>query len=278
MKFSAQPATPDTPFVMIVGAMKCGTTALFDYLRAHPAVCPCREKEPGFFAFPDKYARGLDAYLRLWNFDPASHQIALEATTNYTKHPGLSGVAERIAKDLNDVRFIYLMRDPVARIESQFNHEIFEGRIDWDEPIVSDRLLAPSLYATQLRQYSAHFPRERILLLNAGNLSREAERVVREVCTFIGVDPDIVWPSFTRVHETQGLTRFEEWLRRGPFPAVRKLPRPLRKRLFRGPTVEKRRMTAAERAEAWTRLAPEMDALESEFGFDTTTLRASQDS
>ena len=41
-------------YALIIGAMKAGTTTLFDHLAAHPAVAPSHPKEPGFFAFDDQ--------------------------------------------------------------------------------------------------------------------------------------------------------------------------------------------------------------------------------
>src|SRR5438034_4040769 len=38
------------PDLFIVGAPKCGTTALYEYLRRHPSIFMSRIKEPHFFA------------------------------------------------------------------------------------------------------------------------------------------------------------------------------------------------------------------------------------
>ena len=38
------------PTFMIVGAPKCGTTALYEYLQAHPQVFVSDPKEPHFYA------------------------------------------------------------------------------------------------------------------------------------------------------------------------------------------------------------------------------------
>ena len=37
------------PDFFIVGALKCGTTSLYEYLRQHPEVFMSRIKEPHFF-------------------------------------------------------------------------------------------------------------------------------------------------------------------------------------------------------------------------------------
>ena len=83
---------PDDGFVIIVGAMKAGTTSLFDYLKAHPAICPAMMKEPEYFTHYQHHgfrARGINIkqYSDLWQFDPSQHRYALEASTGYTKVP-----------------------------------------------------------------------------------------------------------------------------------------------------------------------------------------------
>ena len=72
-------------FAIIIGAMKAGTTTLFDHLAAHPAIAPASPKEPGFFAFEEKFDAGLASYEALFDFDAESHKWALEASTDYTK-------------------------------------------------------------------------------------------------------------------------------------------------------------------------------------------------
>ena len=49
-------------YILIIGAMKSGTTTLYDLLAAHPAIVGARVKEPGFFAFEDSWAEGFSYY------------------------------------------------------------------------------------------------------------------------------------------------------------------------------------------------------------------------
>jgi hypothetical protein len=56
------------PTFFIIGANKCGTSSLYRYLLAHPAVLPCAEKEPNFFGrhTPDYIAEHIDEYFALF--------------------------------------------------------------------------------------------------------------------------------------------------------------------------------------------------------------------
>ena len=53
-----------------------------------------------------------------------------EASTNYTKAPLFLGVPERIASVVPDVRIVYVVRDPLERIVSQYRHALRAGGSD----------------------------------------------------------------------------------------------------------------------------------------------------
>lgn len=40
---------PHDRYLLIIGAMKCGTSSLYDYLSGHPQLCPALIKEPEYF-------------------------------------------------------------------------------------------------------------------------------------------------------------------------------------------------------------------------------------
>lgn len=116
-------------YVIIIGAMKSGTTTLFDMLADHPAIAPARDKEPGFFAFDGVWSRGWDWYDSLFDFDPARHRYRLEASTDYTKQPFVTGVWERMtARPDVEVKLVYIMRHPLRRIESHARHVQITGK------------------------------------------------------------------------------------------------------------------------------------------------------
>ena len=106
-------------FLLIIGSAKSGTSSLFRYLSEHPAVCPSVTKEPEYFSEHQMHPRPVRRYEDLWpDFDPAVHRYALEGSTGYTKWPVENGVAERMRAYGIRPRLVYLVRDPVERIES----------------------------------------------------------------------------------------------------------------------------------------------------------------
>lgn len=88
--------TMKKPNLFIVGAPKCGTTALAEYLDSHPNIFMCRPKEPNYYAnaltlpgaYLDRqsYHVDLQAYLGLFDHATEDHVILGEASTRYLRH------------------------------------------------------------------------------------------------------------------------------------------------------------------------------------------------
>lgn len=77
---------PNDAYVLIIGAMKAGTTSLYRYLEQHPKVSGAVVKEPEFFLRNQGHAVKAERYSDLWpTFDPEHHDYALEASTGYSK-------------------------------------------------------------------------------------------------------------------------------------------------------------------------------------------------
>jgi hypothetical protein len=210
------------PTFLIIGAMKGGTTSLYQYLRDHPQVFMPSVKEPMFFA--GNWNRGLEWYERL--FDGAKDSVAVgEASANYTKYPHIPDVPARIAKLLPDVRLVYLVRDPIDRMISEYHHRVAKG---WDhgeesleEALLEDQSYCDfSRYSMQIEQYLEHFSREQLLVLRSEDLKNDRVRTLSRVYKFLGVDsawqPPDLWEDFH--------TGSEQRPRRSVDFALRKVP------------------------------------------------------
>lgn len=188
-------------YIIIIGAMKSGTTTLFDLLARHPAIAPSLDKEPGFFAFEDKYARGFDWFDGLFEFDPAVHSYRLEASTDYTKAPFVTGAWERMTADPGvEVKLLYIMRHPLRRIESHANHtqrkrkeigQTISPRPDHGlDAGLSPVSLMVSAYATQLDRYAAARTAGNLHWLTLEELRSDPRATLAAVWRFLGLaDP-----------------------------------------------------------------------------------------
>ncbi len=197
------------PNFVIIGAQKSGTSSLNHYLRQHPDVAMCQVKEPDFFVEERNWGRGLAWYESL--FDHTMGALAVgEASTSYTMFPHHRGVPERIIETLPNVRFVYLVRNPMERARSDYLHYRFPVRGKNTEHVVTEKrpigqallenelYLDTSRYAMQLERYLAVVPRERILVVTTEALADDRVETMRKVFRFIGVDPDLGPDSFEK--------------------------------------------------------------------------------
>src|SRR5437879_3262477 len=103
----AMGATKRLPDLLIVGAMKAGTTSLAAWLRAHPQVFMTEEKELHFF--DARWARGVDWYHEQFAAAPET-VLAGEATPAYMVRPVF---IERMASVVPGARLLVMLRNPV---------------------------------------------------------------------------------------------------------------------------------------------------------------------
>jgi Sulfotransferase family len=125
------------PTLVVIGAMKCGTTALHGHLDAHREVTMSRPKELNFFFGPEtagcpdhagtwalgNWHRGTDWYAA--HFDPAC-PVRGESSPGYTS-PSHPESAARMATVVPAARLVYAVRDPVRRAVSQYAHHRRQG-------------------------------------------------------------------------------------------------------------------------------------------------------
>jgi len=197
------------PNLFLIGAMKSGTTYLRKLLNAHPDIFMCEPDEPSYFVeprhlrmvWPEMWSRGLwrseERYLELFQRAGDTPYLG-EASTNYTKLPLTPGVPDRIAAFNPEARFIYLMRDPVARAISHYWHMVLhraEHRPIAEALRRDPRYIAVSYYAMQLGPYLERFGRDRVLVLVHERLVADPVGVMSGVYQWLGVDAAAADPS-----------------------------------------------------------------------------------
>jgi hypothetical protein len=188
------------PNFLVIGAMKGGTTSLYEYLRRHPQVFMSDVKELHYFAPQINWIKGQDWYEE--QFSAADGAIAVgEASTSYTKYPDVAGVPERIARLLPGVRLIYVVRHPVERIRSQYLHQLLMGeeRKPFEMAVRQEsRYVDYSRYFFQIERYLEWFDRSQILVITSEALRGRRGETLRRVFSFLGIDELWVDPSVER--------------------------------------------------------------------------------
>ena len=183
------------PSFVIIGAMKSATSTLYEQLLLQPGIFLPRLKEPNFFSNDEQYSRGLDWYRGLFQEAGAS-DILGEASTHYTKLPTYPQTVTRMRKCLDQPRLIYVMRDPVDRLISQYVHQCIDGEIRCrlDKALTRHpELIAYSCYARQLAPFIEVYGKKAILPVFFDRLIADSQGELERVCRFIGYGGKVEW-------------------------------------------------------------------------------------
>lgn len=263
-------------FALIIGAMKCGTTSLFRYLSEHPQIATSQPKEVHFFSKDTNYCQGFEWYQQSWDYNPHQHQVALEASTSYTtlNTPQIiNRIATIQANHQAKFRFIYIMRNPIERIESHYTHAVARNwtRLNQDSPEVPYKAIKVSQYAGQLEEYYQKFSSNDILLLNFEDLKENPKHLLWQVCQFLEVDTSFEFkntsknyhPSVGKVIHTPMWSMIEPLTK--PLPAK---PRKIIRKYFGQRIEEKIKLSPQQRNFVVQELREDLQKLSGEYGFD----------
>lgn len=231
------------PDFCIVGAPKCGTTTLYQYLLRHPGVFMSTPKEMSFFSKPEVYARGFDWYGQLFA-DARDDQLCGEASTTYARWPTFEGTADRMAAAIPDAKLLYLLRNPVDRLYSFYAHRMREQVTADIETFLREtpEAVHSGLYRSQVDELLRRYPREQLHVLLLEDLKADPGGELERVRGFLGLPefdflaaPPIVANQGSGRHAaTTSITRAIDAVKRTPVlgKATRLAPPAVRRRAF----------------------------------------------
>lgn len=225
------------PNLFIVGAPKCGTTALYQYLRQHPEVFMSAVKEPHFFGSDlqsTKFIRDRSEYAALFS-EASGYQFVGEASVYYlySKH-----AAEEIHASNPSASIIIMLRNPVDMVYSLHSQAVSSGNetiVDFAEalraeaersrgrgiPDIADfpqGLLYCDIarYAQQVNRYLDIFGPDSVKIILFDDFVRHPEQVFRETLEFVGVADTTFQPTFEKVNPNRRLrsVALEHFLKR----------------------------------------------------------------
>lgn len=186
---------PLRPDYIVIGAMKCGTSTLAAQLGAQEGIFMTTPKEPNYFSDEAVHARGPAWYAGLFAA-AAPGDLKGEASTHYTKLPDYPQTVARMRAAVPDVRLVYMIRDPMARIVSHYIHAWSEGEID--EPLAEalgrrPRLVDYGLYGMQISPFVEAFGAEAILLTSLERLRAAPDAELARIAAHIGHAGPVRW-------------------------------------------------------------------------------------
>jgi Sulfotransferase family len=237
------------PNFFVVGAPKAGTTSLYHYLDQHPAIYMSPVKEPAYFAFdllerkrqlgiaePDpagmrayldgpmtEHRTGVisdwEQYLKLFK-NVAQETAVGEVSGNYL---GSSRAPAAIRDRIPEARIVMILRDPVERLFSQHAEAVSHGHarrefLPWvEEQQALEAAWEPRLgavwngcYAQHVARYLERFPAQQLRILLYEDYSATPLTVLRDLFTFLDVEPDFS-VDISRRHNVTWQPRFSRW-------------------------------------------------------------------
>jgi len=266
----------ESEYLIIIGAMKSGTTSLYKYISSHKKICPCSEKEPEFFFENQSHGSSVDKYEDLWSCG-RKYKYKIEASTGYTKYPFEKRVPKRMKKYGISPKMIYIVRNPIERIKSQHKFEkIYFNREK--ESFIDPKLIELSKYNRQLQVFIDVFRnKDKFLVLDFEELKERPSDLLDRCASFLGIE------NTFGIEEQQAANRtprrkLDLWLSRmGKLKNVigRRLPQRVRRGLKRSvrwitPEVEGAEMGPAEREKIREELRPDIERFSRNFQFDVS--------
>ncbi len=213
------------PNFFIVGAPKCGTTALYTYLNKHPNIFFPTVKEPNFFCkdFNLRMANSnLSEYLNLFKTAKPCHKRIGEASVWYL----YSQFAIPLIKKLTPTsKIIIMLRNPIEVVYSLHSQYLYNGTEDESDfekawylqnkrrngffiPKTKNNDVKRTLYkeigtfSKQIKRTWKHFPQNQIKIILFDDFIMDTKLIYSEVLTFLGL-PDDRQIEFPRINENK---------------------------------------------------------------------------
>ncbi|HWP92471.1 MAG TPA: sulfotransferase [Thermodesulfobacteriota bacterium] len=215
--------TDDTkPNFLIIGCGKCGTTTLGNLLNQHPEIFVVSSpKEPNFFSHDRKYAKGWDWYQSLFRNTKGASLVG-EKSVSYSSEEFEDRACQRIQKHVPSVRLIYIVRNPLDRVESAYRqiHDVASRRGKYFPHSIEGalkyrpQLYTNALYWQRINKFRSYFPDEQILVLFLEDLKTDPGTVLTKCFNFLGVDSRLPAEGLNKRLNTADEKYYSNWLMR----------------------------------------------------------------
>ncbi len=197
------------PSAVIVGAQKAGTTQLYASLLQHPRCAGSSVKEVSYFSkHPDRSVAWYRSHFPFAGGQTGPSQC-LEASPSYLPNPG---AIFRLHTVLPDAKIIAILRDPVSRAFSHYQHQKARGReartfetavrevmAAWPrEPKMGAALepdalpmldyVARGYYSLQLECLLHRYGRSQVLILDSAELFADTSALCQQVFAFLELE------------------------------------------------------------------------------------------
>ena len=196
------------PNFLIIGAQKSGTAWLAKNLRQHPDIF-IHNGEIHFFP-ENNFIRGVEYYKKYF-IEANGQKVLGEKSTSYLWVSHSPEIPKNIHATLPEVKLIAVLRNPVNRAISAFNHCLALGQMPpdcgiddilaGDKQYLADKygLIEMGKYYTQLKRYYELFDRSQLMvLIFEEDILQNPEATLKNICEFLGVDSSFPFQDIKR--------------------------------------------------------------------------------
>lgn len=207
------------PDFFIVGAPRCGTTAMKEYLGQHPEIfMPRTDREPHFFGtdvLSSLFIRDEQKYLSLFALAKNEKRVGEKSTWYlYSKR-----AAAEIKEFQPSASIIIMLRNPADQIYSHHGFRVrigHESLVDFEVALEAEEDLRQVLrrevpfslyretprYTHQIQRYLDVFGRENVHIIIFDDFISNLSGVYRDTLRFLHVTPDFQ-PEFLKVNPSR---------------------------------------------------------------------------
>ncbi|MGC1497247.1 MAG: sulfotransferase domain-containing protein [Sulfitobacter sp.] len=201
------------PDFFILGAMKSGTTTLFDIIGQHPQVCSPVTKELHYYNNKRYGDWNLDKYRSMFPEKPPGC-ISGEATPFYLRH---QHAPKWVFQDFPNAKLLAILRNPTDRAYSHYQQRFAKGKeteplldlVQREDADMADEwqafknseahrfnagksgptFLSRGRYAEQIQNWTTCFPPDRLHVLLTEDLITAPEQAIAKVFDHLGLPP-----------------------------------------------------------------------------------------
>jgi len=193
---------------MFLGAAKSATTSFYDILKNHKEVFAPKFKEPHFFNFDKNFSKGIEWYKQTYYSNVYDEKVIFDFTPTYLYS---NSCAARIFNSLgSQMKFIVILRDPVNRAYSHYNHSVRDGheensfleaidleskRIEQyrkDNDFLSElrcSYISQGMYFKMLKSYLKYYDINNFLIINFDEeVAQNMNQTITRLSNFLNID------------------------------------------------------------------------------------------
>jgi hypothetical protein len=243
-----------------------------------------------------KPVKSKEEYLELFR-DAEKYSASGEVSPLYLYH---TEAAKRIKAECPNAKLVAVLRNPADRAFSAWLHMKRDGKesLGFEDALKAEQERARSgryhpgflyrslgFYGELLRSYRDEFPASQVMLVRYEEFNRDNAEVLKRLSTFLGVDPNFVFPTKLRMN-VSGIPK-RKWLHRWLNEELPKsrlfhilklpFPEPMWFRMVKGVqhwNLERPTLAEATRRDLMHGYEEDLRRLEEDWGFDVTAWRA----